>query len=186
METAEGFKYFGLYVFLILVLGLIFVLYKWPADKHLTFSQRVALQRQSIICYAILFILTLPPLLLFFIGWFVPNFYISSWFAILITISSVTQLLATLIPETRGWKVTVHRFIAGFSAVILVPTLAILLTASTLSLVKQFVVLIGILIMSSVIARLMVTQKEVLAPSFIHQSIYYAGFFVPILVISYL
>lgn len=180
------YKYFGLFAFIFLVLGLLFVIYRWPAGKHLTFSQHVALQKQSIIYYIVLFSLTLPPLLLFLVGWFQPTFEVSSWFNIFILLSSIGQLLATLIPETTGWKIKFHRFISGTSGVLLIPMLVLMLGSEQISMIGKIITLLGIITMASVIGVLMVNKKDTFTPSYIHQSVYYAAFFIPILAISYL
>jgi hypothetical protein len=186
MQAIPDYKYFGIYAFLILIIGLIFVIYRWPAGLRMTFSQHVARQRQSIVYYAVLFSIVLPLLLLFFIGWFMPIFHLSIWFSVFVALSSVCQLAATIIPETSGWKVTFHRFISGLSGILLIPTLSLVLTADAVSIPGKVTVLTGIIVMVSIIGTLMVTKKKMFTPSFVHQSIYYAGFFVPILVISYL
>lgn len=180
------YKYFGLLAFTLLVLGLIFVLYRWPAERHLTFSQRVALQRQSIIYYIILFGVTLPLLLLFLVGWFQPTFKLSLWFNVFIILSSIGQLLATLVPETTGWKVKFHRFISGMSGVLLIPMLVLMLNSDQITAVGKIITLLGIITMACVIGMLMINKKETFTPSYIHQSIYYAAFFIPILAVSYL
>lgn len=180
------YKYFGLLALILLVLGLIFVLYRWPAEKHLTFSQRVALQKQSIVYYVILFSITLPLLLLFLVGWFQPAFKLSPWFNVFIVLSSIGQLLATLVPETTGWKVKFHRFISGMSGVLLIPMLVLMLSSDQISIMGKIITLLGIITMASVIGILMINKKETFTPSYVHQSIYYAGFFVPVLTVSYL
>ena len=180
------YKYFGLLAFIILVIGLIFVIYRWPAGKHLTFSQHVALQKQSIIYYIILFSIALPLLLLFLVGWFQPTFQISPWFNVFIVLSAIGQLLATLVPETRGWKVKFHRFISGMSGVFLIPMLVLMLSSDQISVSGKIITLFGIITMACVIGVLMISKKEMFTPSYIHQSIYYGGFFIPILAVSYL
>lgn len=180
------YKYFGLPTVILLVLGLIFVLYRWPAEKHLTFSQRVALQKQSIIYYVILFSVTLPLLLLFLVGWFQPTFKISPWFNTFIFLSSAGQLLATLVPETTGWKVKFHRFISGVSGVLLIPMLVLMLSSEEISIMGKVITLLGIITMACVIGVLMINKKETFTPSYVHQSVYYAAFFIPILAVSYL
>lgn len=180
------YRYFGLLAFIILVLGLLFVIFKWPAGKHLTFSQHVALQKQSIIYYVLLFIATLPLLLLFFIGWFQPTLQLSPWFNVFIGLSSMGQFLATIIPETTGWKVKFHRFISGMSGVLLIPMLVLMLSSDQISMAGKIITLLGIVTMASIIGLLMINKKEAFTPSYIHQSIYYSAFFIPILAVSYL
>lgn len=156
------YRYFGLLAFIILITGLIFVIFKWPAGKHLTFSQHVALQKQSIIYYVALFSITLPLLLLFLVGWFQPTFQLSPWFNVFIVLSSIGQLLATIVPETTGWKVKFHRFISGMSGVLLIPMLVLMLSSEQISIVGKIITLLGIITMASVIGVLMINKKRLL------------------------
>jgi len=186
MEAISDYKYFGLWAFVILVAGLVFTIWKWPAENHLTFSQRVALQKQSIIYYVCLFSIVLPLLLTFIIGWFAPSFQLSVWFSIFVIVASFLQYTATLIPEIGGWKTKVHRHISGISGVCLVPPLLILLFTDSLSPLGKVSVILGLILMLGMIVFANVTKKERYEVSYIHQSIFYAGFFIPILVVSYL
>lgn len=180
------YKYFGLLAFTLLVVGLAFVVHRWPAENHLTFSQRVALQRESVLYYIGLFTLVLPILLFFIIGWFMPHFQLPVWFPVFITVSALLQYIGTLIPEVGGWKTKVHRFIYGISALSLLPPLFILLLANSVSTFDKFVVVSGLATMIGLVIFANVTKRDRYEVSYIHQSIYYAGFFIPILAISYL
>lgn len=180
------YKYFGFLAFILLVAGLAFTVYRWPAARHLTFSQRVALQRESILYYISLFTLVLPVLLIFIIGWFVPYFQLSVWFTIFVTIGAVLQYIGTLIPEVGGWRTKVHRFIYGISALSLLPPLFMLLFANSVTTIDKFVVVLGLTAMIGLVIFANITKKDRYEVSYIHQSIYYAGFFIPILSISYL
>lgn len=180
------YKYFGLLAFILLVGGLAFTVYRWPAESHLTFSQRVALQKESVLYYIGLFTLVLPILLFFIIGWFAPHFQLSAWFTVFVTVGALLQYIGTLIPEVGGWKTKVHRFIYGISAVSLVPPLFVLLFTSSISTFDKFLVILGLATMIGLVIFANVTKRDRYEVSYVHQSIYYAGFFIPILVISYL
>lgn len=186
MQPIESFKYFGLLAFVILIIGLAFVVIKWPQNNHLTFSQHVARQRSSILYYIGLFSVTLPLLLLFFTFWFIPTFDVSIWFAVFLVVSSATQYACTFIPETGRWKTKYHRLLSGISGICLIPLLIILLFTSSLTMLDKFVVIAGLATITSVLYVVMSNKKEQYEPSYIHQAIFYAGFFVPILLVSYL
>ena len=180
------YKYFGIISFALLVVGLAFAIYRWPAENHLTFSQRIALQRKSILYYIGLFTFILPILLFFIIGWFVPHFQLPIWFTIFVTTSAALQYIGTLIPEVGGWRTKVHRFIYGISALSLVPPLFILLFANPVSTFDKLLTALGLAIMIGLVIFANVTKKDRYEVSYIHQSIYYAAFFIPILTVSYL
>ncbi len=103
----------------------------------------------------------------------------------LIIISLATQYLCTLIPEIGGWKTSAHRFLAGISAAVLVPALILFFFSEQISSIDAVVSGVGLVIMLSIIA--VVVAKKGWPRNFLAlQSLYFAAFFVPILVASYL
>jgi len=180
-----GYKYFGLLAFLILLCGLVFIVWRWPQGKHLTFSQHVATHQHTIFYYILLFSITLPLLLLFFLKWFVPTFQLSNWFSVFIIASSITQYTCTLIPEVRGWKAKYHRRLAGISALCLLPPLILLLASDSVTIIGKLLTLIDLIVMTAIIYAV-IRGKGKHDYFLILQSSYFAAFFIPILFISYL
>jgi hypothetical protein len=183
-QPINDYKFLGLLAVLILVVGLAFVVIRWPQSRHLSFSQHVALRKQSIIYYSLLFCVALPLLLLFFIGWFPPTFNLPIWFNILLITSSVTQIACTFVPEVGGWKTKYYRALAGMSGICLLPALLILFSNRIDAFSRVFVTL-GIITMLGVVIN---ATKNKGKPNnlLILQCLYYAAFFIPILTISYL
>lgn len=186
MTPISDYKYLGLLAFALLIVGLLFVVVKWPHGTHLTFSQHVAKQRSSILYYIALFSVTLPLLMLFFIGWFVPTFNVAAWFSVFLIISCICQYACVFIPETGGWKSTYHRLLSGISGICLVPLLIILLWTPSLDLTEKYMIVGGLAIMASVLYDVISHKKEQYEPTYIHQAVFYCAFFVPIVAISYL
>lgn len=62
----SDYKLFGILAVSILAVGLSLVVVKWPRSRHFTFSQHVAVSKQSILYYVGLFTVVLPLLVLFF------------------------------------------------------------------------------------------------------------------------
>ena len=184
MQPIASFKFLGLIAVGILTFGLSVVVIKWPQGKHLTFSQHVAKQKESIVYYTLLFSIVLPLLLLFFIGWFTPTFKLNPWFNVLLIVSSITQLSCTLIPEVGGWKTQYHRALAGISAICLVPALLFVVVANQVSMTGRVLSAVGVLAMLS-IAAIVAKNNGKHSHFLILQSAYFAAFFIPILVISY-
>lgn len=179
-----NYKYFGLFAFVLLLFGLVFVVVHWPQDKSMTFSQHVAKHKSAAIYYAVLFALALTLLLLFFFKWFIPEFKTAWIFGFLITLSALTQFICTLIPETGGLKSRCHRALAGVSAILLVPALVSLLFAASLSLISRIIVALSLLVMVSVVYSV-VKNKGAHKNFLVLQSIFFFVFFISIAVVSY-
>ena len=178
------YKYFGLFAFTLLLLGLAFIAIRWPQNKSMTFSQHVAKHKSAIFYYILLFALTLPILLLFFFKWFIPEFKTPWIFGFLVTLSAVTQLACTFVPETGGLKSKYHRALAGISAALLVPVLVSLLFAVTIDFTSKIIIVTSLSVMITVIysvAKNKGTHKNFLTL----QSIFFLVFFVSIFVVSY-
>jgi hypothetical protein len=185
MQPVTSYKFLGLLAVALLLLGLSFVVIKWPQGKHLTFSQHVAKQKESIVYYTLLFGVVLPILILFFVGWFTPTFKLNPWFNVLLIVSSITQLSCTLIPEVGGWKTQYHRALAGISAICLIPALLFVVIANQVSMTARVLSAVGVLAML-VIAVIVAKNNGKHSHFLILQSAYFVAFFIPILVASYL
>lgn len=185
MQPQDSYHLFGLWAFLILFLGLAFILWRWPEGKQFTFSQHVAQYRHRILYYIALFSIVLPLLLLFFIHWFVPTYQISPWFSVFIMIASLTQYACTLIPEVGGWKTTYHRLLAGVSALALLPPLILLLTSSVVTSAAKLVTVTSIVIMVLIIWLIALGQGKHERLLYLQMG-YFAAFFGPILFIAYI
>lgn len=181
----DNYRILGLLAVSILFTGLAFIVFRWPKSRHATFSQHIASRRLSIVYYIVLFSLVLPLLTVFFFKWFMPALDLPIWFGVLIAISSVTQYLCTLIPEIKGWKSSTHRFFAGISAILLAPALALILISEQINALDAVAAGVGVVIMLTIIAIVLVRKGQ--PQNFlILQLVYFASFFIPILVISYL
>ena len=150
----------------------------------MSFSQHVAKHKNAILYYQVLFSLVLTILLLFFFKRFIPEFKVRWLFGFFITMSVVTQLACTFIPETGGIITKYHRTLAGISAVLLIPTLICLLFTTNLTLISKIIISLSLLIMIFIIYEVLKnkgTHKHFL----VLQSIYFLVFFISIFVISF-
>jgi hypothetical protein len=185
MEANTDYQYFGLIAAVILLCGLTFLAIKWPQGKHATFSQHAAAQKFTVLYYILLFTITLPMLLAFFVGWFVPYFKLGIWYSVCIIASAIAQFTCTLVPETGGRKTTYHRLLAGVSALLLLPPLALMLVADSIPAIGKFVTLASLLIMVAIIATLVILQNK-RSYSLLLQTGYFGAFFAAILYVGYL
>lgn len=184
MTANEALKPLGALSVFILTIGLLLVVRFWSQGLSKTFSQHVATSKKGIVYYTLLFTIVLPLLLVFFIGWFVPTFQLSSWFTVFLVVATTTQYLCTLIPETGGIRSQYHRFLAGLSALALIPVVTMLMTASTVSVFNRTVASVSLLCMVGIIAILVAKRAEH-KYFLLLQSLYFAAFFVTVLSMTY-
>lgn len=175
---------FGLIAAVITIIGLVFLVYKWPKGKEYTFSQHAAAHKSATIYYSALFAVMLPVLLLFFVEWFIPTFTLPLWFTIFIILSAVTQFACTLVPENGRLKSKYHRFLAFSSAILLLPAMLIMIVsrnitpAMTVLTITMMGIMVGITVFLSSVKG---THRNLL----FLQTSYFACFFVAILGITY-
>lgn len=185
MQANQTYMNFGLIAAVITVMGLLFLVRKWPKGSQYTFSQHSAAHKASTIYYSALFAVMLPLLLLFFIKWFIPTFKLSIWFTILIVLSAATQFTCTLVPESGGLKSKYHRLLAGCSAVLLLPAMYILIVSGNITTSMTMLAFTMLGIMLGITAFLAVAKGAHKYLLFL-QAGYFACFFVAILGITYI
>lgn len=175
---------FGAISVAILALGLAIIPVVWPYSTKHTFSQHIARHRSSTIYYCLLFTLFLPLFLSFFIGWFIPHFHLPPVLILCIAFVALTQYICTFIPETTGWKRQWHRVLAGGSAFGLIPIVASLLLLPYLSI--TILVYCSLTLMILLPIAFLHPYFHKFGESYIIQAIYYAAFFIPVLITAYL
>ncbi len=166
---------------IILGVGLAGVLRLWPRGKKFSFSQHVAQNRIAIVYYFILFSIVETLLTVYLVAWFAPTFLIHQLFIYFFIVSAVSQVACTIFPERGRW-VVLHRWLAGMSGLFLIPALVVLLWAN-ISLLAKSITLICLLVMCVCIVILVRDQKR--RVPYALQIVYYAGFLLPIVWISY-
>lgn len=187
MHLVEAYKPLGLISTILIFCGLIFLVRRWPQaqGKQMSFSQHSAAQIQSSIYYALLFTLVIPMLLIFFIKWFEPTFNLTRWFHLFVIASVLSQYICVLVPEVGVKRRAIHRFLAFFSAILLIPAVFFIFMSSTVSTAAKIVTGIALLIMWFIVFALVknkANHKYLLAI----QATYYASFFAAILATTYL
>lgn len=173
-----------LLVTIVLAAGLAYVPVRWPGGLHMTFSQHVARARWSKIYYSLLFLVTLPLLLWFFIAWFVPEKDLPAafmWFAI---VAVIFQIACTFVPEIGGVRTKVHRILAGISGLAMLPLMIILALAEHLSFFTKLVALV-MLIAMLVLLTIALRNQNGHGKALLLQIGYYACFFIAILAATY-
>jgi hypothetical protein len=177
-------QHLGLLTLLILIVGLTFTVTLWRGGLHLTFSQHAATSRWAKIFYALLFLVTLPMLMLFFVAWFIPTNNLPNAFLWFATIASIFQIVCTWFPEDGGRKTTIHRVLTAISGIALLPLMVILAISTNISMNIRNAAWIGLLAMIALLCIALRNQKGYRYTLFL-QIGYYTIFFIIILLVTY-
>ncbi len=180
------YRYIGLLAFVLLTAGLAFVVYRWPLDRHETLSKRAATNRTSILYYFGLFLVVESLFIAFFTVWFTPTFHISWWFNTIFIASAIFQIACTLVPEIGGKMTKWHTILAGTSALLLAPTLLIMLATGELSMTARLITFMAVLIMGACIFLTLTAPKLKPRNFLLIQCMYYGSFVVPVMIVCYL
>lgn len=171
----------------ILILGLWFLVHRWPRGVNATFSRHAAAQKLTIWYYIVLFAIALPLLFLFFMFWFVPYYGLSYWFLFFVGASQALQHIVTLIPEVGGWRTKWHGICTSLSALLLLPALICILASSSVHIVSKVIVAACLLTMMGIIAYQVQSNKQKKSGYLLLlQSGYYGAFFVAIAASAYI
>lgn len=174
----------GIISIVIATTGLSLFLIKWPGKRSMTFSQHAAQSKLALLYYFVLFSTTLPMFYLFMTRWLIPAFNISHLVLWFLLPGLVLQEVAVLVPETKGIKVIVHRAAAFCMAILFMPVLTVIISTGTISSTARMVCLFTLgtqILIAALLIPLNGYHKNVL----ILQAVYFAGFMISILVVTY-
>ena len=174
-----------LLVIILLAAGLTYVPVQWPGGVHMTFSQHVAADRWSKIYYSLLFLVTLPLLLWFFIAWFVPEKDLPTAFIWFTAVAVIFQIACTFVPEVGGTRTKIHRVLTGISGFAMLPLVIMLILAQHLSFFAKLVAT-GMLVVMLVLLVIALRHQRGHNKALLLQIGYYTGFFIAILAATYL
>ncbi len=167
----------------LLVAGLYAVLRLWPLGVQKSFSQHVAQNKRATMFYALLFIITLPPFVWFDVCWLMPTYMLPTSFGVFVTAACVLQVACTLVPEIDLRRTRIHRALAGFSGLFLLPAEWLVFTALPSSNGVRFYFIAGIVL--QLLVLLLTARRPERVMTWPLQSAYYAGFFLPLVVLTY-
>lgn len=177
-------QHLGLLSVVLLAIGLTVTAVTLPGGLQKTFSQRVANNKQAELYYALLFIVVLPLLYIFFLLWFVPVIGIHHsflWFAV---VAIVFQIACTLVPERGGMHTIIHRMLTGISGVALLPLVVLIATTQSTPIFLQQVVWAVFALMIALLTVALLNQKG-FKYALLLQIGYYALFFCAVLLVTY-
>lgn len=127
--------------------GLVFMIWQWKGEWSKTFSQNAARQKTTIIYYALLWLICLPPFAWFLLFPFYDGLQLNVLFRVIGTVAAAGMLIAALVPETSGWKVTIHRYAAFTMAITFMPMTLLIILSPVISTYAQFLSIVALLFM---------------------------------------
>jgi hypothetical protein len=151
----------------------------------MTFSQHIATDRWSKIYYSLLFLVTLPLLLWFFIAWFAPEKDLPVAFVWFATIAVIFQIACTFVPEVGGIRTEIHRVLTGISGFAMLPLVIMLASAEHLSLFARLVAA-GMLVVMLALLVIALRHQKGHDKALLLQIGYYTGFFTTVLAATYI
>ena len=168
----------------IAVFGLAFLILKWPGKTSMTFSQHAAQSKLASTYYFVLFSTTLPLFYLFMSRWFIPFFGISHMIYWFLIPGLLFQEVAVLIPETEGKRVLIHRAAAFAMALLFMPILVVTVATGSVSNIAKIVCVLTLLSQIIIVMKL-IPVKGYHKNALVLQSVYFVGFMLSILVVTY-
>lgn len=177
-------KHLGLISIIFVWAGLIFLIRKWKGNVSMTFSQHAAQTKAAQIYYFLLFAIELPLFALFMYGWFMPQFDLPVWFGVFFGTAIVAQLVAVIIPETKGRRVAVHRYAAFLMGDCIVPLMLIIALSANFDSFVRVAAWLAVFILIAIIAILL-PQKGYHPKALVLQASYFAVFHAVILLATY-
>jgi hypothetical protein len=181
----DSMQHLILLIIILLTAGLAYVPVRWPGGLHMTFSQHAATDRWSKIYYLLLFSVTLPLLLWFFIAWLVPEKNLPAAFTWFAMVAVVFQIACAFTPEVGGRLTKIHRILTGISAFAMLPLVAMLALAPALSSFTRLVAASTLVVML-VLLTIALRHQRGHSKAMLLQIGYYAGFFIALLVATYI
>jgi hypothetical protein len=156
----------------------------WKGDLDKTFSQNAARSKTTIVYYAVMWLICLPPFAWFLLFPFYEALQLNMMFRVFGVIAATGMLIAALIPETTGWKVFVHRYSAFLMAWCFVP-LSLLISLS--SVVSGFAKVVSFSAAAFMLlsALYMYRRKAVHPKLLILQGVYIAAFQISVIIAYY-
>jgi hypothetical protein len=184
MEINDSYRYIGVLASLMAWLGIVIVLWSWPIIKTNSISKHVATQKKSWLLFAPIETVALALFYVFMVNWFIPVLELPGLYKILISITLLLEVITSWVPDSTGWKKTVHHYTA-YSAALLLPILNLFIATSAQTPVIAKVVAYASFAAAVGILCLYAFTKTARQKHLVYQSLYFACFHLPILAVIF-
>lgn len=184
MPINDNYKYIGVLASFLTWLAIAIVLWRQPRVPSNSISKHVAADRRGWLIFAPLATLALVLFYIFMVNWFIPKLDLSPTYEVLVTLVILLEFITTWIPDTSGWKQRVHHYTAYTAAAIL-PFLTLIITRSPFITTTARILTYACLVVALGIFALYLTVKTTREKHLIYQSIFFACFYIPVLVVIF-
>lgn len=150
MTPVDALKPLGAISIFVTWSGLLFLIYRWPGNRSMSFSNHAASAKAATVFYGLLFSATLPFFYIFIDKWFVPAESLPNYFTGLVFIGCIGQLIAVWVPGTNRHKELVHNVAAYTMHTLLLPLVLILLVYGNVSVIARGITLLALIYMVSI------------------------------------
>lgn len=115
---------------IVLLLGLVYLVKRWQdGGVHATFSHHAASTENASRYYVLLFLVTLPFIMIWFVVWLAPQIRLNSASVAMMLVAVVAQIWAATVPE-RSLTISRHRAITSLSIAGIIGVTSMVLYAS--------------------------------------------------------
>ncbi len=177
-------KNIGFLTFILLDLMGIFILWKWPAQRHHSFSRHITLNRTSRRLFALSFTAVALLSCLFLAGWFGPAWQMGEIYYVLVAIITIGQLVIAWVPATQGISLKIHNIAALSTIFSMLFIVYVVVMLSSLSL-QQFIASVLFLLFGVYTLFLFKFVPKAHAEFLFYELSYFVLFWITILILTY-
>jgi hypothetical protein len=184
MSVDESFKVFGLISIVLTWVSIGYILLTVKSDLSKSISHHAALKRKNYLIFCSLMLISLVAMLLFMFKWFIPTFHLPLFFSGVVMLAILSEIIATVVPLTTGWRFTVHQ-ITSYGTSLLFPILLItILFSSGISKTALYITFVCTLLLFGM-WLLFFFVKKTHAHYLIFQSLYIVAFHTTLIATTY-
>jgi hypothetical protein len=159
MTPNEVYKSFGLIAVAITWVGIAFLVRRWPSDKSMSISKHAAAHKSAYLMMLVMEALTLSLFFLFVLKWLSPTLGLPTFFTVCVGLASLGLFIGAVIPDTKGWRSTVHQ-LAGYGAgMLFIPASTVLYLSPNISSFARGFALITLVYELASVTLLTVSQR---------------------------
>ncbi len=177
-------KNIGFLTFILLDLMGIFILWKWPAQRHHSFSKHITLNKTSQLLFALSFTAVAVLSGIFLAGWFGPAWQMGEIYYALVAIITLGQLIIAWVPATQGRLLKIHN-IAALSTILSMLFIIFVVVMTTALSLQQFITAAVFLLFGVYIMFLFKFVPKSHAEFLFYELSYFVLFWITVLILTY-
>lgn len=177
-------KNIGFLTFILLDLMGIFILWKWPAQRHHSMSQHVTLNKNSQLLFTLSFTIVGVLSGIFLAGWFGPAWQMGEVYYALVAIIALGHIVIAWVPATEGRSLKIHN-IAAFSTILSMLFVVLVIVLSSSLTLQQLASAALFLAFGAYIIFLFKFVPKAHAEFMFYELSYFVLFWISVLILTY-